>query len=106
MEQDARGDVQSPAGVRPAAVRIPQRGRSDADQHEGPNLDSHPHPCRRQGHELRRLSESHTAHTSPAPADPHGRLVRDADTTHYRLLSGVFTLQEMACQTWWSVPLP
>ena len=40
MEADAQGDVQSPIGVRPAAVRFPQRGGSDAGQHEGPNLDS------------------------------------------------------------------
>ena len=32
----------------------------------------------------------------PLPLSPHGRLVRDADTTHYRLLSRVFSLQEMA----------
>ena len=49
---------------------------------------------------------SHTVPTPPAPTDPCGHLVRDTDTTHYHLLSRVFSLQEMAPQTWRSVPLP
>ena len=49
---------------------------------------------------------SHTVHTPPAPADPHGCLISDADTAHHRLLPGVFCLQKMALQTRWSVPPP
>ena len=50
-------------------------GGIDAGQHEGPNLDSRPCPCGKRGHDLRRLPESHTAHTPPAPTDPRGCLI-------------------------------
>ena len=53
-----------------------------------------------------RLPESHTVHTPPAPTDPHGRLIQDADTAHHCLLPGVLGLQKMAPQTRRSVPLP
>ena len=61
-------------------------------------------PCRERGRDLRRLSESHAVCTPPAPADLHGHLISDADTTHHRLLPGVFCLQKMALQTRWSLP--
>ena len=85
---------------------ISSRSGSEAGQHEGPNLDSFLCPGRKRGRDLRRLPESCAAHTPPAPADSHGCLVRDTDTTHYHLLPGVFGLQEMAPQIRWSVPLP
>ena len=61
-------------------------------------MDHHLHPHRERGHELQRLPESRTAPTPPAPTDPHGCLISDADTTHHRLLPGVFHLQKMAVQ--------
>ena len=57
-------------------------------------------------HDLLRLPKSRAVHTPPAPADPHGHLVSDADTTHHRLLPGVFCLQKMALRTRWSLPPP
>ena len=68
-------------------------------------MDRCSHSCREQGHHLQRLSESHAAHTPPAPADPCGHLVSDADTTHHRLLPGVLHLQKMALRTRQGFPL-
>ena len=48
---------------------------------------------------------SNTACTPPAPADPRGHLVSDADTTHHHLLPRVLHLQKMALRTRWGFPL-
>ena len=75
-------------------------------QHEGPGMDHCLHPCRERGHHLQQLPESRTARTPPAPADPRGCLISDADTTHHHLLPRVLHLQKMALQTRWGSPPP
>ena len=41
-------------------------------------------------------NESHVVCTPPAPTDPHGHFVPDADTIHHHLLPRVLHLQKMA----------
>ena len=61
-----------------------------------PDMDCCSHPHGEQRHDLRRLPESCAAHTLPAPSDPRGRLISDADTTHHHLLPRVLCLWKMA----------
>ena len=46
-----------------------------------------------------------TTSAPPAPVDPHGHLISDADTTHHRLLPRVLHLQKMVPQARWGFPL-
>ena len=85
-------------GTIPQYTLCSQDGINLGDIHFCPmmHLDSCSCPHGKRGHDLLRLPESHAGHTPPAPADPHGCLIRDKDTAHYCSLPGVFGLQKMA----------